>query len=93
MASVTQVHKCIERKVSLPFLYALLENKKEETYTKVFQVTTEFATEAGIQIRNPTTVISDFEMAIINAAKSRFDKDIIRVCLFHLCQNVYRKIQ
>ena len=35
----------------------------------------------------------DFELAIINALKETFAIEIIRLCLFHLCQSVYRRIQ
>ena len=37
--------------------------------------------------------MTDFEQAIINAAKSNFAEEVIRLYLFHLCQSAYRRIQ
>ena len=51
------------------------------------------ARESGINIIYPQTIMSDFELAIINAVRTHFGRNIIRLCLFHLCQSVYRRIQ
>ena len=37
--------------------------------------------------------MTDFELEIINALKTQYEKEVIRLCLFHLCQCVYRHIQ
>ena len=92
MGAVTQVLKGIERKVSLPLVYALLQNKQELTYTKVLQAVVAHAIRVGVTIQHPTTVMTDFELAIINSFKSEFGTESNKLCLFHLCQNVYRQI-
>lgn len=38
-------------------------------------------------------MISDFEMAIINAVIGCFGEEIVRLCYFHLNQSVYRHVQ
>ena len=91
--SVTQNHKGTERKIVLPLIYALLENKTEDTYTKVIEVTLSLATEFGFPVRHPHTVMSKFELAILNSVKIHFGDAAMRLCLFHLHQIVYRKIQ
>ncbi|XP_058799990.1 uncharacterized protein LOC131669250 [Phymastichus coffea] len=93
MGSVTQTYKGTERKIAIPLVYALLENKKEIAYSKVIEVTLSAAEEAGIRIRHPQIVMTDFELAIINAVKNHFGENIIRLCFFHLRQSIYRKIQ
>lgn len=93
MGSVLQIRKGVERKIALPLVYSLLESKTEEAYAKVFDVTLSYATTAGISVVYPTKLMSDFELAIINAIKIYFDADAISLCLFHLCQIIYRRIQ
>ncbi|CAB0039108.1 unnamed protein product [Trichogramma brassicae] len=50
--------------VGLPFVYALLQNKEESSYRKVFEVVTQLARENGIRARRPATVMSDVELAM-----------------------------
>lgn len=92
MGSVEQIVNGSEQTIALPFVYALLESKTQEAYSKVFEVTMTSARNLGIQITPPQFVMCDFELAIINAANSAIG-DVVRACLFHLCQSVYRRIQ
>ena len=41
----------------------------------------------------PTHLIVDFEIASINAFSQYFHTTKVQVCFFHLCQNVWRKVQ
>lgn len=41
----------------------------------------------------PAHVMSDFEVAIINAVEENFGEDKIKLCFFHLKQNIFRRIQ
>ena len=92
MGSLVQVYNGTEHKFALPLVYALMENKTEESYTKVMQETLFAAERLGLRVQHPQTM-SDFELAIINAVKSIFNCESIKLCLFHLCQFVYRRIQ
>ena len=93
MGSVIQRHRGEERKIAIPLVHALLESKQECAYGKVIQVTLNYAENSGIRIKHPEKVMSDFELGIINAVKAHFGDDVVSLCLFHLCQSVYRKIQ
>lgn len=42
---------------------------------------------------NPQHVMTDFEIAVINTVKIEFPEATHKCCLFHLGQNVWRKIQ
>lgn len=78
--------------IALSFCYALLENKQKEAYSKVFQFTQELIQKFEIRFILPQIIMSDFELAIINAAENIFGK-IVRCCLFHLCQSFFRRVQ
>lgn len=93
MGTVVQKSRGEERKIALPLVYALLENKQEIAYSKVIEVTLAFAEQSGIRMRQPSSIMTDFELAIINAIKIHFPDEIIKLCLFHLCQSVFRRIQ
>ncbi|XP_043465180.1 uncharacterized protein LOC122500349 [Leptopilina heterotoma] len=92
MGTMKQVSRGIERNVALPLVYALLESKSEDAYAKIFEIVISKAQLLGIQIEYPETVMSDFELGIINAAEAKIG-NVVRLCLFHLCQNVYRRVQ
>ena len=64
-------------------MYALLPNKTQESYGRLF---------ALISHLKPKTVISDFEVAITNAAEIQFSNIKIQYCFFHMRQGVFRKI-
>ena len=64
-----------------------------EFYFNVFKAATRKATEWHVLLSEPTTVMCDFELAIINAAKRALQTSDVRCCLFHLNQNVYKRIQ
>ena len=93
MGNVVQQHRGEDCKIDLPFDYALLESKQESAYDKVLEIVLSSAERSVIRIRNPQTIMSDFELAIINAAKNNFPENSIELYLFHSCQSVYRHIQ
>lgn len=92
MGSVIQVKKGVQETFALPLVYALLENKEQEAYLKVFAVTKTLFEKFEIRFILPQTIMSDFELSIINAAKAVFG-DIVNCCLFHLCQSAFRRVQ
>lgn len=69
-------------------IYALLQNKTQDTYTKLFNILTTL--NANLK---PTSVMIDFEMAVINSLEIVFPESEVKGCFFHLSQNIYRKIQ
>ena len=71
-----------------PCVYALLSDKKEETYNSFFLQLNSLKT--GL---NPVHFSVDFEQAAINAIRVSFPLTKINGCFFHFSQNVYRKIQ
>ncbi|XP_051157755.1 uncharacterized protein LOC127279449 [Leptopilina boulardi] len=86
------MNKGIQETFALPFVYALLESKEQTAYSKVFQITQELIQKNKIHFILPQIIMSDFELAIVNAAEDNFGK-IVRCCLFHLCQNIFRRVQ
>lgn len=93
MGTIPQKRGEKEKLIAIPLVHALLESKEEQAYTKVIEVTLSYASNAGVRVHHPQTVMNDFEVAIINSVVIHFGEDVIRLCLFHLCQSVYRKVQ
>ncbi|XP_049867236.1 uncharacterized protein LOC126367652 [Pectinophora gossypiella] len=81
-----------DSKKILPVLYCFLMDKSEETYMAFFQALKEYAMEFEY-ILNPQYILTDYEMAVINTVKIEFPDAEHKGCLFHLGQNVWRKIQ
>ena len=81
------IHSICEGKV-IPCLYALLPNKTGATYDRLL-------TEVGNNMNGhaPTDILFDFEQAAFNAAQGEFPGVDVKGCFFHLCQNVWKKIQ
>ena len=70
-----------------PCIYALLPNKSEATYDKLFKKLLEIE-----PLLNPVTVMIDFERAAMNALEENFIS-VITGCFFHLSQNIFRQVQ
>lgn len=68
-------------------LYALLPNKRTDTYEKLF-----FAIKSLIPYAQPQYFSTDYELAVINSFKSIFPGTDIVGCLFHLMQNIRKKV-
>ena len=81
------IHALIDG-VVVPSVYALLPNKTQATYTRLF-----------LELQNingnlhPHTVLIDFELAIKNALEAVFPGVTVKGCFFHFTQNIWRKIQ
>ena len=78
---------------SITCVYALLPNKKQETYEEFF--TSVFTICHSYDLRpNVTTVSCDYEKAIHKAVISTFGNYIhIQGCFYHLTQSTWRKVQ
>lgn len=82
------------RTVALPLVYGLLSSKSEEQYEAVYKSVLSEAEEIGIENFEPEAVMSDFELAILNAGKSTFSEGTeFSCCFFHLKKSLYRKVQ
>lgn len=72
----------------IPCLYCLLPNKTQDTYRRLW---TELKT--IVPTGNPSSIMMDFEKAAINAVQDVYPNANIQGCLYHLSQNIYRKVQ
>lgn len=78
--------------VGLPFVHALLENKREVSYTKVLQIVRKKGHNLGLHVHDNLRVMCDFEYATLNAVRSVLEPTSVRCCFFHMCQSVYRRV-
>ncbi|XP_006814764.1 uncharacterized protein LOC102805415 [Saccoglossus kowalevskii] len=81
------MHALMEQ-YTVPCLYALLPNKQEATYTRLFCQIFNIR-----QQLNPTSIMSVFKSATINAAVTVFPNATRKGCFYHLSQCVYRRVQ
>ena len=75
-----------------PLAYCLLPDKSRDTYQRTFGLLKEKAEELSLDF-SPVVVLSDFELAIIQAAELSFPTADIKGCYYHYCQCLNRKIQ
>lgn len=74
--------------VTCPLVYALLPNRKTETYSRVLSALLD--SQAGLA---PTTIMTDFERAELSAFNEAFPRAEQKGCFFHFSQCFYRHIQ
>jgi hypothetical protein len=84
---VYTVHALINNR-ALPMIYVLLNNKQQATYKRVFEKLMEIE-----PTLRPESIVSDFEISAINAINEVFPNAQITGCMFHLAQNLWKKIQ
>ena len=72
----------------IPAVFSLLPTKTKEQYQALFDVLVDRCPDL-----KPEVIHSDFEIGAIHAAQSRFPDASVEGCFFHLCQNVYRRVQ
>src|SRR5437763_552494 len=65
----------------LPLVYSLIISKSEEIYKNLFEELIEFAAENDI-ILQPSTILTDFELASINASRQIFPNIENKKCFF-----------
>jgi hypothetical protein len=83
------IHAKVGERV-LPCIYALLPNKQEVTYNRLFSEILSAVEPLG---NGPSTMMFDFERAAINAAKNIFLNVEVSCCFFHLSSNLWKHIQ
>ena len=74
---------------TIPCIFGLLKNKTRITYERFFNELSNHM-QPGY---TPTTILFDFELATINAARQVFPNADISGCFFHLSSNIWKKIQ
>lgn len=72
----------------LPLVYIFLADKCEDNYSAVLGELKHLQTDL-----NPTQIISDFEMSSILACRKVFPQAILKGCLFHFKQCIWRHIE
>ncbi|XP_070550800.1 uncharacterized protein [Ptychodera flava] len=82
MASFTSKDRII------PFVYALLPNKQQDTYLGVLRQL--LYVNANL---DPQTVLIDYEQAAKSAIEEVFPNATLKGCFYYLSQNIYRKVQ
>ncbi|XP_071853383.1 uncharacterized protein [Apostichopus japonicus] len=85
-AQIYTVHG-LRRGRNIPTAYALLPNKREETYVELLRQVQQLTLVA------PTSVLTDFEVGAMNAIKTVYPEANVQGCLFHLCQSIHRRVQ
>ena len=75
-----------------PLFYCLLPDKTEETYVRMFIMLKNICHSLNIQL-NFNRIVSDFELALINAIARVFPGVQHQGCLFHFAQAIFRKVQ
>lgn len=71
----------------------LLTSKREEEYSEVLKAIADVATAMNIDEFFPDEVMSDLELAIINAIQTNLPLSEIALCFFHLKKAMYRHVQ
>ncbi|KAH7700530.1 hypothetical protein AAVH_32347 [Aphelenchoides avenae] len=74
---------------SVPVAYFLLQDRTEATYRRAL---TAFVDAADLRFVQPASIMSDFELAAINALRATFPGAAIRLCLFHLAQSAFKNV-
>ena len=74
-------------------VYAILPGKKQTIYEELFDAIISKVDNLGFDV-DPKTIITDYEMAVIQATENKFGKEVqTQGCYYHLTQSTWRKIQ
>jgi len=73
-------------------VFALTTAKNEITHGMLYREIKAIAEELGYDLQ-PITAMSDFELANMNANRDAFPGVIIKGCLFHFGQSIWRNVE
>jgi hypothetical protein len=76
----------------IPYIYALLPNKNQEIYRRLFRLLQDKAAENNL-IFNPRNFQIDFEFPVVQSLRVIFPNAAVHGCLFHFTQCIWRKVQ
>jgi hypothetical protein len=77
----------------VPLVYGLLSHKSEDCYSVLFELLKRYVYHKLNTNLAPKLIITNFEIAAINAIKKKFRGCINKLCFFHLNQSIWRHIQ
>ena len=75
----------------IPCCYAFMNRRREKEYNVVLKAIKKEAKIHNLEL-NPLYIMTDYELASINAFKNNFENIQSKGCLFHLCQNMMKKL-
>src|SRR6266542_5828495 len=86
------IHTLIGGKNSriLPLIYSLITSKSEEIYKNLFEELIDFVIENDFTLQ-PSIILTDFELALINASYHVFSNIKNKGCFFYLEQSGWQK--
>lgn len=82
-----------EENVAIPLVYCLLSGKDQSLYEEALQAVHRAVHQFRVAPCAPIKIMTDFELAIIQATKKIFPATSVSACFFHLGQIIYRQIQ
>lgn len=81
-------HFVFDEGVNPAALYCLLPDKTQITYRRLMEIVQILMPQAS-----PEVILTDFEMAAMNALRDAYPRARVTGCYFHLTQSVIRKVQ
>ena len=75
-----------------PLVYGLLPTKSQTDYNRFFTIMKEEMQNSGLTLQ-PSAVMADFELALIQAVELQFPSTRIMGCYFHFSQCLWCKVQ
>ena len=76
----------------VPLVYCLLPNKQRTTYYAALETIKRKMADIHL-LFNPDSVMSDFELGLINALEMIFPNASLEGCYFHFTQCIWRRVQ
>ncbi|KAI5644396.1 MULE transposase domain-containing protein [Phthorimaea operculella] len=77
----------------LPLVFGLLSHKTENCYQIFIEIIISYINQHLEISAEPQIVITDFELAVINAVKKAFPNCTHKLCFFHFTQIIWRNIE
>ena len=77
----------------VPFVFVLVTGKEIGQYRQIFSHIKRRYNRITNNQLSPDRIISDFEIAMMNAAETEFPQSNSCGGLFHLCQSIWRRVQ
>lgn len=74
---------------TFPLIYCLSTRKTQNFYTQMMGRIRDHASELNLHF-NPQIIMSDFELAFINAARDIFPNSEVKGCLFHYTSSIWK---